>query len=67
MASALTLDNHVKMEATKELARRDFFHYCHVKAKDFYRHDRGFLVELCTEFQDFIASTHDVLVVNLPP
>ena len=54
-------------EAKLELARREFFFYCHLKAPDFYREDRTFLVTLCGAFQDFLASDDDVMIVNLPP
>ena len=50
-----------------ELARREFFFYCHLKAPDFYREDRKYLVDLCSEFQDFIQSDDEVMVVNEPP
>ena len=50
-----------------ELARREFFFYCHLKAPDFYKEDRKYLVELCNEFQDFIQSDDKVMIVNEPP
>ncbi|WP_368272028.1 phage terminase large subunit [Enterocloster lavalensis] len=50
-----------------ELARREFFFYCHLKAPDFYKEDRRYLVDLCNEFQDFILSDDEVMVVNEPP
>lgn len=50
-----------------ELARREFFFYCNLKAPDFYKKDRAFLVELCNELQDFVESDEDVCVVNIPP
>lgn len=50
-----------------ELARREFFFYCHLKAPDFYREDRQYLVDLCDAFQDFIQSDDEVMVVNEPP
>ncbi|WP_276949785.1 phage terminase large subunit [Enterocloster lavalensis] len=50
-----------------ELARREFFFYCHLKAPDFYKEDRRYLVDLCNEFQDFIQSDDEVMVVNEPP
>lgn len=53
--------------AELELARRDFFYYCHLTSPDFYKEDREFLVDLCNEFQDFLESDDEVLVVNEPP
>lgn len=53
--------------AKLELARREFFFYCHLKAPDFYKEDRQYLVELCNEFQDFIRSDEKVMIVNEPP
>ena len=57
----------VRLEAKKELARRDFFHYSNLMAGDFYRKDRTFLVDLCNELQEFYFSKDEVLVVNMPP
>ena len=50
-----------------ELARREFFFYCHLKAPDFYKEERQYLVDLCNAFQDFIQSDDEVIVVNEPP
>lgn len=50
-----------------ELARREFFFYCSLKAPDFYKEDRKYLVDLCGGFQDFIQSDDEVLCLNLPP
>lgn len=54
-------------EANKELARRDFFHYCHITAGDFYKPHRKYLVDLCNDLQEFLTSDEDVLVINEPP
>lgn len=50
-----------------ELARRNFFDYCHLLASDFYKPNRKYLVEMCNTLQDFYDSTDDVLVINEPP
>lgn len=50
-----------------ELARREFFFYCHLKAPDFYKEDRKYLSDLCKAFQDFVQSDDEVMVVNEPP
>lgn len=50
-----------------ELARREFFFYCNLKAPDFYKEDRKYLVDLCNGFQDFIQSDDEVMIVNEPP
>lgn len=57
----------IKLGAKIELARRDFFAYCNLKAPDFYKADRRYLVDLCNEFQDFIQSDDEVMIVNEPP
>lgn len=57
----------IAMGAKIELARRSFFDYCRLKAPDFYKPDRKFLVELCGEFQSFIESDESVMIVNIPP
>lgn len=57
----------IKLGAQCELARRDFFSYCNLKAPDFYREDRPFLVDLCREFQEFLDSDESIMIVNEPP
>ena len=54
-------------QAELELARREFFFYCHLMAPDFYESDRSYLLELCQEMQEFVESEDDVLIINLPP
>ena len=44
----------IKKLAKLELAKRDFFYYCHLTAPDFYLEDREYLVRQCKDFQDFI-------------
>lgn len=50
-----------------ELARREFFFYCQLKAPDFYNDNRYYLVELCNGLQEFMESDEEVCVVNIPP
>ena len=57
----------IKREAKLELARREFFYYCHLKAPDFYKETRSYLVELCNSMQDFYESEDEILIINLPP
>lgn len=57
----------MKQRAKMELARREFFFYCQLKAPDFYKDNRAYLVEFCNDLQDFVHSDDDVLVVNMPP
>lgn len=55
-------------EIRKALARKDFFEYCNLKAPDFYKRSRGFLVHFCNDLQEFLHSDrYSVLVVNMPP
>ncbi|QQR01932.1 phage terminase large subunit [Enterocloster clostridioformis] len=62
------VDRETIMRGAKiELARREFFFYCNLKAPDFYKEDRQYLVDLCSEFQDFIQSDDEVMIVNEPP
>ena len=53
--------------AKLELARREFFFYCHLKAPDFYKYERQFLIDLCNDLQNFLISDDEVLILNLPP
>ena len=48
-------------------ARKSFFEYCHLKAPDFYKGDRGYLARFCDDLQAFYKSDDEVLVVNMPP
>lgn len=57
----------IALDAKIELARRQFFFYCNLKAPDFYKPDRKYLVELCNEFQEFLSSDEQVMIVNEPP
>ena len=57
----------VAQGAELELARRNFFYFCHLRAPKFYRADRPYIVKLCKEFQDFYESDEVVLIVNMPP
>ena len=51
-----------------ELARREFFYYCHLQAPDFYRKNRDYLVELCNTLQEFYEDPDaKVLIMNMPP
>ena len=43
------------------------FFYCNLKAPNFYREDREYLVELCNAFQSFYESDEEVMIINLPP
>ena len=62
------MDNkNIVKQAKLELARREFFFYCHLKAPDFYKEDRKFLKELCKTLQDFYDGQDEVLIINMPP
>jgi phage uncharacterized protein (putative large terminase), C-terminal domain len=50
-----------------ELARRSFFDFCNIKAPDFYKPSRQYLVDLCDNLQLFYEGNDDVLVINMPP
>ena len=57
----------IKLGAKMELARREFFFYCNAMAPDFYKPERAYLVNLCNEFQEFLESDEEVMIVNVPP
>ena len=60
-------NDEIIKQAKLELARREFFFYCHLKAPDFYKPDRKYLVDLCNDLQEFMESEDEVLILNLPP
>lgn len=58
----------IKLHAKIELAKREFFFYCNLKAPDFYKRNRNYLVEMCDDLQGFYESSDDnVLIINVPP
>lgn len=58
----------IKLEAKKELARRDFWYYCKLLGKkDFYNDKKEYLKDLCNQLQNFIDSNKKILVINMPP
>jgi predicted phage terminase large subunit-like protein len=57
--------NGIKIK--KSLARKDFFSYCNIKAPDFYKDNRKYLIEFCKDLQEFYESDDEVGIINLPP
>jgi len=57
----------IKQQAKLELARREFFYFCHLLAPDFYLPERQHLKTLCDDMQDFYESDDQVAIYNLPP
>lgn len=59
----------IKLEAKKELARRNFWEYCKLfdHKKDFYIEDKHYLKNLCDTLQSFMESENKILVINMPP
>ena len=64
----MAINSRIVLGAKCELARRDFWYYCHTKAPKFYKEDRPYLIDLCHEFQSFYESEEEqVFIVNTPP
>lgn len=58
----------IALGAKCEIARRRFFYYCNIKAPEFYKPDRKYLVDMCEVLQRFIEEDeHKVLIMDLPP
>ncbi|MGM0124694.1 phage terminase, large subunit [Enterococcus sp. AZ194] len=58
----------IALGAKVQLAKMFFFDYCHLIMPSFYKRDRKYLQNVCTEFQGFLNDNeHDVLVLNMPP
>lgn len=57
----------LKQYAKIELAKREFFYYCNLKAPDFYKLDRQYLIDFCNELQAFYEGDDEVMVINMPP
>lgn len=62
------IDELIKRQAKRELARREFFYFCNLMASDFYKPERRYLVELCEALQSFYEDEKaKVLIINEPP
>ena len=61
------IPEYVKEQARLELARRNFWNYCKIKAPDFYQEDRVYLKDMCNKLQEFVTSDKKILVINMPP
>lgn len=62
------IDELIKRQAKRELARREFFYFCNLMAFDFYKPERRYLVELCEALQAFYEDEKaKVLIINEPP
>lgn len=57
----------IRLYAQMELAKREFWYYCKLKAPDFYKSDREYLVSQCNEMQSFLESDEQLLVIDEPP
>lgn len=57
----------IQLGARMELARREFYYYCRLRAPNFYKLNRQYLNHLCYELQAFYEGDDEVLVVNEPP
>ena len=57
----------LRYQAMLELARREFFFYCRLKAPDFYKPERQYLKDMCDALQAFYEGDDEVLVINEPP
>lgn len=57
----------LKREKLLRKARDDFFSYCQLIVPDFYKSDRQYLIRLCKEFEEFIQSDDDIMLLNVPP
>ena len=58
----------VRYQVKLELARRNFWEFCKMKAPDFYKEDRLYLKNICNQLQEFYESpTERVMILNEPP
>ena len=57
----------LQLAAKIELAKRNFFEFCHLLMPSFFKRDRKYLVDMCNELQSFVESDDKLLVINLPP
>lgn len=57
----------LKREKLLRNARNDFFSYCQLMIPDLYKSERQFLIDLCKDFEEFMESDDDIMLLNLPP
>lgn len=57
----------LKREKLLRKARDDFFSYCQLRIPDLYKSNRKYLKDLCQEFEEFMKSDDDIMLLNLPP
>jgi predicted phage terminase large subunit-like protein len=58
----------IQYQANLALARQDFWHFCKLKAPDFYKDDRRYLRHICQELQAFYEDPNErVMIINEPP
>ena len=58
----------LQFQVRMELARRDFWEFCKLKAPDFYKEDRRYLKNICHELQAFYEDPNArVMILNEPP
>src|SRR5690625_2570480 len=60
-------EEYIRQQALIELAKREFFYFCHVMSPKFYKLQREYLIDLCNQLQELCFSDDDVLVLNVPP
>lgn len=61
------IDKAIVRGAQIELARRDFWWYCRLKAPDFYKPERMFLRDFCQQLQAFYEGDDKIMIINMPP
>ena len=61
--------NKINIQKVKiRLAYYDFWEYCKLKAPSFYKEDRGYLKQFCSDLQEFYENNeHKLLIINMPP
>lgn len=59
--------NKLLKDAKIELAKRNFYFFCRIKAPKFFKDDREYLKTLCDTLQAFYESKDSLLIINLPP
>lgn len=65
---ANTRNDIIAMGAKLEFARRNFFVFCNLRAPDFYKLERSYLIKLCGELQDFYENPEElIMLMSLPP
>lgn len=67
MRTSICVNAEIPVDAIHELASRDLWWYCKIKAPNFYTDNCDYLREVCEAWQEFEHDDNELLIINMPP